>query len=129
MQGLLFVLEIIFIMFLMSKRMISILLWVMSLMMFQMSYESGNEQIYLEAIEDYPIQDCVEPKKFRFLYKKLNKLSYKGTKAVASRNCSFEICKKLFGFNCFYRAPASVDICIGRFFICADTHIVIPFCL
>lgn len=52
MQGLLFVLEIIFIMFLMSKRMISILLWVMSLMMFQMSYESGNEQIYLEAIED-----------------------------------------------------------------------------
>lgn len=78
MQGLLFVLEIIFIMFLMSKRMISILLWVMSLMMFQMSYESGKEQIYLEAIEDYPIQDCVEPKKFRFLYKKLNKLSYKG---------------------------------------------------
>ena len=78
MQGLSFVLEIIFIMFLMSKRMISILLWVMSLMMFQMSYESGNEQIYLEAIEDYPIQDCVEPKKFRFLYKKLNKLSYKG---------------------------------------------------
>ena len=58
MQGLLFVLEIIFIMFLMSKRMISILLWVMSLMMFQMSYESGNEQIYLEAIEDYPIQDA-----------------------------------------------------------------------
>ena len=71
MQGLLFVLEIIFIMFLMSKRMISILLWVMSLMMFQMSYESGNEQIYLEAIEDYPIKvylkKCIIAKQLKYM--------------------------------------------------------------
>ena len=78
MQDILFVLEIVGILFLMSKRFISILLWIMSLVLFQMSYGRGNEHIYLEAIEDYPIQDCIEPKKFKFLYKKLNKLSYKG---------------------------------------------------
>lgn len=78
MQNILFVLEIAAIFFLMSKGCISVLLWVMSLILFQMSYEKGNEHIYLEAIEDYPVQDCVKPKKFRFLYKKLNKLSYKG---------------------------------------------------
>ena len=32
----------------------------------------------LEIIEDYPIQDCVKHQKFKFLYKKLNKLSCKG---------------------------------------------------
>lgn len=38
-----------------------------------MSFETGNERIYLEIIEDYPIQDCVKPKRFKFIYKKLNK--------------------------------------------------------
>ena len=42
-----------------------------------MSFETGNERIYLEILEDYPIQDCVKPKRFKFIYKKLNKLSYK----------------------------------------------------
>ena len=31
----------------------------------------------MEIIEYYPIQDCVKPKRFKFIYKKLNKLSYK----------------------------------------------------
>ena len=33
--------------------------------------------IYLEVIEDYPIEDCIKPEKFKFLFKKLNTLSYK----------------------------------------------------
>lgn len=77
MQGVLFVLEIIFVMFLWSKQLIPVLLWVLSIIMFQMSFETGNERIYLEIIEDYPIQDCVKPRRFKFLYKKLYKLSYK----------------------------------------------------
>ena len=77
MQGVLLVIEILFIMFLLAKQAISILLWFMSIIMFQMSFETGNERIYLEIIEDYPIQDCVKPKRFKFIYKKLNKLSYK----------------------------------------------------
>ena len=52
MQNILFVLEIAAIFFLMSKGCISVLLWVMSLILFQMSYEKGNEHIYLEAIEN-----------------------------------------------------------------------------
>ena len=67
MQGVLLVIEILFIMFLLAKQAISILLWFMSIIMFQMSFETGNERIYLEIIEDYPIQDCVKPKRFKFI--------------------------------------------------------------
>ena len=42
-----------------------------------MSFETCNERFYLEIIEDYRMQDCVKPKRFKFIYKKLNKLSYK----------------------------------------------------
>lgn len=71
------IIEILFVMFLFSKRYIAASLWVMSIILFQMSFEYGNERIYLEIIEDYPIQDCVKPRKFKFLYKNLNRLSYK----------------------------------------------------
>lgn len=71
------ILEILFVMFLWSKQLIPILLWLMSVILFQMSFEYGNERIYLEIIEDYPVQDCVKPQKYKFLYKKLSKLSYK----------------------------------------------------
>lgn len=71
------ILEILLVMFLWSKQLIPILLWVMSIIMFQMSFETGNEHIYLEIIEDYPIQDCVKPRRFRFMYERLNKLSNK----------------------------------------------------
>lgn len=77
MQGVLLILEILFVMFLWSKRLIPISLWVLSVIMFQMSFETGNERIYLEIIEDYPIKDCVKPRRFKFLYKKINRLSYK----------------------------------------------------
>lgn len=71
------IIEILLIIFLFSKQYIAASLWVMSIILFEMSYDRGNEHIYLEVIEDYPIQDCVKPRRFRFLYKKLNKLSYK----------------------------------------------------
>ena len=69
--------EILLVMFLFSKQYIAVSLWIMSIIILQMSFERGNEHIYLEVIEDYPIKDCVKPRKFKFLYKKLNKLSYK----------------------------------------------------
>lgn len=62
---------------LLRLRLVSITCWLISILMFQMSYISGNQRIYMEIIEDYPIEDCVKPKKFQFLYKKLLKLSYK----------------------------------------------------
>lgn len=71
------VVEILLVMFLWSRQCMPILMWVMSIILFQMSFEAGNEQIYLEIIEDYPVEDCVKPQKFKFLYKKLSKLSNK----------------------------------------------------
>lgn len=77
MSGIIIIFEILFVMFLLSKQLMTILLWVMAIILFQMSFEYGNERIYLEIIEDYPIEDCITPKKCKFLFKKLNKLSYK----------------------------------------------------
>lgn len=77
MQIIIFVAEIIFVMFLWSKQIFSVMLWVLSIIMFHMSFEIGNERIYLEVIEDYPIQNLIKPRRFKFLYKKLNKLSDK----------------------------------------------------
>ena len=71
------IVEILLVMFLFSKRYIAASLWVMSVILLQMSYERGNEHIYLEVIEDYPIKDCVKPKQFKSWYRKLNKLSIK----------------------------------------------------
>lgn len=72
------IVEILLAMFLFSKQYIAVSLWVVSIVSFQMSYERGNEHIYLEIIEDYPIKDCVKPKQFKSWYRKLNKLSIKG---------------------------------------------------
>lgn len=78
MEIVLFVIDVILVMFLLSKQLYLIGLWFLFVIMFQMSYLTGNEHIYLEIIEDYPIQDCLKPKQFKFLYRKLNKLSDKG---------------------------------------------------
>ncbi len=77
MQIIIFVLEVIFLFFLWSRQLFSALLWVLSISMFYMSFEFGNERIYLEVIDDYPIQDLIKPRRFKFFYKKLNKLSDK----------------------------------------------------
>lgn len=69
--------EILLVMFLFSKQYVAVSLWVMSIILFQMSYERGNEHIYLEVTEDYPTKDCVKPKQFKLWYKKLNRLSIK----------------------------------------------------
>ena len=71
------IVEILLVMFLFSKRYIAASLWGMSVILLQMSYERGNEHIYLEVIGDYPIKDCVKPKQFKLWYRKLNKLSIK----------------------------------------------------
>lgn len=71
------IIEILLVMFLFSKHYIAASLWVMSVILLQMSYERGNAHIYLEVIEDYPIKDCVKPKRFKAWYRKLNKLSIK----------------------------------------------------
>lgn len=77
MSGIIIILEIILVMFLWSEQFISVLLWIISIIMFQMSFGYGNEHFYLEIIEDYPAQDCVKPGKLKFLFKKLIRLSYK----------------------------------------------------
>jgi len=55
----------------------AILVWFMAIYTLNMSIQYGNKRIYLEVIEDYPIQDCIVPKKFKFLFKNLKTLSYK----------------------------------------------------
>ena len=70
--------EIILVIFLWSKKYMPFLLWVVAIILLQMSFEYGNERLYLEIIEDYPIQECVKPKRMKILFKKLDKLSYKG---------------------------------------------------
>lgn len=66
------IIEILLVMFLFSKQYIAASLWVMSVILFQMSYERGNEHIYLEVIEDYPIKDCVKPKQFKAWYSRIS---------------------------------------------------------
>lgn len=77
MNNIAFVSQVILVTFLMYKEYYSIVLWIMAIMLFEMSYYYGNEWIYLEIIEDYPIEDCVKPAHCKFLFKRLNKLSYK----------------------------------------------------
>ena len=77
MKGIIVILEILFGMFLWSQKFIVVLVWFLSFIMLQMSYEYGNESIYLQVIEDYPIQDCVKPRIFKFIFKKLEMLSHK----------------------------------------------------
>lgn len=72
------ILEAFLMFFLISQERMALLSWIICLFMLQMAFEYGNERIYLEIIEDYPEKDCVKPKKFKFLYKKLNRLSDKG---------------------------------------------------
>lgn len=72
------VIEILLVMFLWSIQCMPILMWIISLILFQMSFETGNERIYLEIIDSYPVEDCVKPQRFKFIYKSLNKLSNKG---------------------------------------------------
>ena len=67
MSGIIIILEIILVMFLWSEQFISVLLWIISIIMFQMSFRYGNEHFYLEIIEDYPAQYCVKAGKFKIL--------------------------------------------------------------
>lgn len=55
-------------------------MWIYGIMIFgfQMLIKYGNERIYLEVIEDYPVHDCIKELKFKFLFIKLVKLSNKG---------------------------------------------------
>lgn len=94
-------------------------------MALQMSYETGNERIYLEVIEDYPISDCVKPKRFKSWYRKLNKLSYKDI----PKEMYFCETIKIYGFIVYslllvvlifcnqYIASLIGDIYIGFFFV------------
>ena len=66
--------EILVLLFLIYKRYMPIAFWFMSIMLFHLSFEGGNEMVYLETIEDYPAEDSVKPKKFKFLYKKISAL-------------------------------------------------------
>ena len=54
-------------------------IWLMAVLALDMSIRDERTKpiIYLEVIEDYPIEDCIKPEKFKFLFKKLNTLSYK----------------------------------------------------
>lgn len=46
MSGIIIILEIILVMFLWSEQFISVLLWIISIIMFQMSFGYGNEHLY-----------------------------------------------------------------------------------
>lgn len=77
MKGIIVILEILFVMYLWSQKCIVVLGWFLSFIMIQMSVEYGNESIYLQVIEDYPVQDCVKPRKMKIIFKGLEKLSHK----------------------------------------------------
>ena len=78
MKDVLFVLEALFMMFLLSKRLLAHILWMISVMMFHMSYEYGNVDNYREVIKDYPEEDCLKFEKYSFLFKNLENINEKG---------------------------------------------------
>lgn len=41
-----------------ANRWKAITIWSMAVFALQMSFYYGNERIYLEVVENYPIQDC-----------------------------------------------------------------------
>lgn len=56
---------------------IAISIWVMAILVMDMSIRYGNKRVYIEIIEDYPLEDCIKPYKYRFLFQNLSRLSYK----------------------------------------------------
>ena len=60
------------------QKIYSLCTWLLLIMAFQLQYESGNVKCYLEIINDYPLDDCIEPNKSKFLFKNLLELSNKG---------------------------------------------------
>lgn len=77
MNGIFLVVEMLVVFYIISQKWMLLLVWILPCMMQQMSYYYGNERIYLEIIEDYPIADCIKPRRCKFLFRKLDKLSYK----------------------------------------------------
>lgn len=57
---------------------VAISAWLMAFVLLKWKIESGDEGLYLENIEDYPDKELVTPTKYKFLFKNLEKLSYKG---------------------------------------------------
>ena len=50
---------------------IAISIWVMAILVMDMSIRYGNKRVYIEIIEDYPLEDCIKPYKYRFLFQNL----------------------------------------------------------
>ncbi len=54
---------------------VAISIWVLAIWALKTSVDKGGQLLLLEIIEDYPKEDCIKPSKFKFLFKKMNKLS------------------------------------------------------
>ena len=57
---------------------VAISVWVLAIWALKISVDEGGQLLLLEIIEDYPKEDCIKPSKFKFLFKKMNKLSSNG---------------------------------------------------
>lgn len=67
----------ILILILLSIKHMYLTFWLLSLSYFKSYHTWSKEKDYRRIIIDYPVSDCVKPKKFKFLYKELE-LSDKG---------------------------------------------------
>lgn len=52
-------------------------MWLATVVLMDLYFSCGNEKCYREIIEDYPVEDCIKPRRYKFLFKNLNRLSYK----------------------------------------------------
>ena len=56
----------------------AIWLWFSAVVLFEASISKSFKEMYLENIENYPADNCCKPNKYRFLFKNLSGLSWKG---------------------------------------------------
>jgi len=77
-RNLMYLLEVVLIFLMFAKNQESVLLWVTLLLGVQLSFDKGNEGIFLETLDDYPDTERIKPRIHRFLYAPLFRLSDKG---------------------------------------------------
>lgn len=64
--------------FLYCMKWYAIFLWFNAVVGFISSISGGFRQMYLQNINDYPAEHCYNPDKYKFLFRKFVKLSWKG---------------------------------------------------
>ena len=44
-------------------------MWLATVVLMDLYFSCGNEKCYREIIEDYPVEDCIKPRRYKFLFK------------------------------------------------------------